>query len=179
MKYYKKSVIILLSLALVATLNLSAVSIFAAVPYHVPDDLAGKTLVSTTTSANNGIYVTEKIYVEDTLQTYAASATTGTTTCTKVTEFKTGNQLVGKYSVLARSSITATFHWNKSAKTVTVLNSSAKSTSVAGAKVTKGKKTIAGNATSKATVKHTFKYKSSTPQKMTSRLSCKYNGKIS
>ncbi len=168
-----------MSLALAITLNLPAISIYAAVPYDIPDDPALGTLVSTTTSIEDGMYVTEKIYVEDTPQAYASSVTSGTTTCTKVTEFKSGSDFLGRFSVLATSSITATFHWDQSAKTVRVLKSSAKPTSIGGAKVTKGKKTITGDGTWKATVKHTFKYKSLEPQKVTAKLSCKYNGKIS
>lgn len=178
MKHYKKSVKILLSLALAITLNLSAISIYAAVPYDVPEDSTLGTLVSTKTSVDNGIYITEKIYIKDTPQAYASSITSGTTTCTKTQDFRTGRG-TNKFSVDATSSITATFHWDKSAKTVTVLSSSVKSTSIGGAKVTKGKKTITGDGTWKATVKHTFKYKSLQTQKMTAKLSCKYNGKIS
>lgn len=90
-------------MALAVALNLSAVSIFATVPYNVPDNLAKGTLVSTTSSDNNGIYITEKIYVEDVPQSFASSPTTGTTTCTKVTEFRTGNQLVDNMAYWQRA----------------------------------------------------------------------------
>lgn len=181
MKFFNKAFGILLSLGVIITSTMSADPVFAAtLPSSQADSSPGILVETETLDNHDGTYIVDKLYIEPSLQTYSSSTTTGSTRCTKVREYRTGLGGSNKFTLDAKCSVTATFRWNKSTKTVTVSKERGKIINYGGGKITNKKVTTEGSGTSKASARYSCKYNTDLGgYKMSVKMSCKYNGKVS